>query len=100
MQTTAIPSTALKGYLVLSAVGLRTQRVPVSDAAQTVAIWSKWRDSNGLGASDLKQDSGNLVNENGTVVAKVSYNGKIWDYDGSQIWSAGAIVLYDPYAQK
>jgi hypothetical protein len=88
----------IKGYLVLSAVGTKPEKIFVSDAAQAVAIWNKWRDSNRFGGSDLKRDSGNLVDDKGKTIAKISYNGKIWDYKGEKNWTDKAILLYDPYA--
>jgi hypothetical protein len=42
------------GYLKLTAVGCPTLHVPVNDADQILRIWERYRDENGIGASDMK----------------------------------------------
>ena len=36
-----------------------------------------WRDRNGLGSGNMARDCGN-VKRDGKVIARVSYNGRIW----------------------
>jgi hypothetical protein len=76
----------MKGHLVLAAEGVPTRNVPVTDAEQASAIWSKFRDDNGFGASDLKPTSGWLVGDDGKKIGHVSYNGRIWAEDGTLLW--------------
>jgi len=38
---------------------------------------------------------GNIKDVAGRIVARVSYNGKVW---GPEPWRTGAIPLFDPYA--
>jgi hypothetical protein len=75
------PAPITGGYIVLSARGHKTKRVPISTGEQASAIWQTFRDSNALGASDLKGDSGHICSNDGKLVALVSYNGKVWTSD-------------------
>ena len=88
---TPIPPLAPTGYLVLSGLGMKTRRVAVNDAHQIERIWAAWRTDNDLGYHDLKADSGNLVDSTGKVVARISYNGRIWDADGGLIFDPADI---------
>lgn len=74
------------GYLRLAAVGCPTLHVPVNDAEQIVRIWENYRDENGIGASDMTSGCGDLVASDGTVVARISYNSRIWDVRGKRIY--------------
>ncbi len=78
--------TTPKGFLVLCAIGCPSKKVEVSDAEQASAIWSQYRDTFGFGMSSLKRTSGNLVDANGKVIGRVSYNGNIFDQEGNMIW--------------
>jgi hypothetical protein len=74
------------GYLRLAAVGCPTLRVPVNDAEQIVRVWERYRDENGIGASDMQNGCGDLIATDGTIVARISYNGRIWDVCGRRIY--------------
>lgn len=74
------------GVLRLAAVGCPTLDVPVNDAEQIVRIWEHYRDENGIGASDMSHGCGDLVAADGSVVARISYNGAIWDISGKRIY--------------
>jgi hypothetical protein len=74
------------GHLRLAALGCPTLDVPVSDAEQIVRIWERYRDEYGIGASQMDHGCGNLVAADGSVVARVSYNGGIWDMKGRRIY--------------
>ena len=74
------------GYLKLTAVGCPTLHVPVNDADQILRIWERYRDENGIGASDMKGGCGDLIAADGGVVARISYNGRIWDVSGKRIY--------------
>jgi hypothetical protein len=70
------------GYIYLAAVGCPTLRVPIVTADQAVAALERYRDENGLGSSDFKRSCGNIRSHDGTLVARVSYNGRVWDLNG------------------
>ncbi len=40
--------------------------------------WCELRDKSGLGVSDLG-NGGNVLNDNGKRIAKISYNGRVWE---------------------
>jgi hypothetical protein len=73
------------GHLRLAAVGCPTLRVLVNDAEQIVRIWEHYRDKNGIGASDMKSGCGDLIADGG-VIARISYNGRIWDVSGRRVY--------------
>lgn len=73
---------ATRGYIKLAAKGCMAVNVPVASADEASRIWSDYRDANGLGASDMKSGCGNICEANGKVIAKVSYNGRVWDATG------------------
>ena len=70
------------GYLYLAAAGCPTLRVPVESADMASAMFRRYRDQNGIGASDLKRNCGNIYTTDGHLVARVSYNGRVWDPHG------------------
>jgi hypothetical protein len=74
------------GHLRLAAVGCPTLRVPVNDAEQIVRVWERYRDENGIGASDMERGCGDLVAADGSVVARISNNSRIWDIAGRRIY--------------
>ena len=70
------------GYIVLSAKGIKPTHVPVASADEASAIWWHFVQANALGASDLKRDSGHIYSNDKQLVARVSYNGRVWTPDG------------------
>jgi hypothetical protein len=81
MKETKAMAALQSAVIVLSARGLKSQRVPVVTADQASAVWSRFRDANNLGGSDLKRDSGHILSPDGSLIAKVSYNGRVWTPD-------------------
>jgi hypothetical protein len=82
MLETAQPiATDASGYIVLSARGLKTIKVPVRTAEQASTIWWLFVKKNELAGSDLKRDSGEIRSNAGELVARVSYNGRVWAPD-------------------
>jgi hypothetical protein len=61
-------------------------RVSVEVASLREASRALWAhvDGEGLGASDMLKGFGN-VTENGKVLARVTYNGRVWNADGSEV---------------
>ena len=74
------------GCLKLAAEGCPTLHVPVNNAEQIVRIWERYRDENGISASDMKGGCGDLIGSDGSVVARISYNGRIWDANGKCVY--------------
>lgn len=72
----------MKGTLILKAVGAPFCRIPVKSADQARKEWEFYRDSYALGASECTPECGNIVDPAGNVVARVSYNGRIWSPSG------------------
>jgi hypothetical protein len=73
MTTTTDRSFNLNGRIV---------RVQTLDEAR--ALWVALRDADALGASDMARGCGEY-REGGVLVARVSYNGRMWAADGSEI---------------
>lgn len=74
------------GMLKLSAVGLPTYRVPVTSAGFASSTMREFIDREGLGASDLKRGCGEVRNHSHRkLVARVSYNGRVWDPQGKLV---------------
>ena len=73
------------GYIVLSAQGMKTTKVRVETADQASSIWWDFVRANLLGVSKLKRDSGLIYSDAGVLVARVSYNGRVWTPDGNTL---------------
>jgi hypothetical protein len=78
----AIELTASSGYIYLAATGCPTLKIPVQSADMASTMFQQYRDRNGIGASDMKPDCGSIFAGDGTLVAKVSYNGRVWSPEG------------------
>lgn len=74
--------------LYLAAEGCPTLRIPVRDSESASLLFAKYRDSYGLGASDMKRDCGNVYDSAGAVIAHISYNGRAWNERGELIHEA------------
>jgi hypothetical protein len=70
------------GYIYLAADGCPTLKVPVSSADMASAVLGKYRDENGLGSSAFNARCGNVYTNDGKLVARVSYNGRVWNPKG------------------
>jgi hypothetical protein len=77
-----------EGYLFLAADGCPTLKVPVTSADAAASLFARYRDHCGIGASGMKEGCGNIYTHEGTIVARVSYNGRIW--------TADSILLQEP----
>lgn len=68
-----------EGYKIhLAAKGCATFDLIVVDSASASEVWCSYRDEHNLGASDMKRGCGNVTDESGKLVARVSYNGRVW----------------------
>ncbi len=77
------PSLKPEGYLYLTAQDAPTLRIPINSADMASAMLTRYRDQFNLGASDLNTGCGNIYDEHHTLVARVSYNGRVWDLRGT-----------------
>lgn len=64
------------------------QKVPVKTADQASAIVRRVIDGNGWGASDLPAGFGEIHDSQGKLIARVSYNGRLWAPDGQLLQNA------------
>jgi hypothetical protein len=84
--------TATGGFLYLAADGCPTMRIPVASADAASALLSGYRDRFGIGASDMKRGCGDIRADDGTLVARVSYNGRVWTPSGILLQEPGCEV--------
>lgn len=77
------------GYLLLESTTSPLKKVQVQDAEQASRILSAYRDRNGYGQSDFTRRTGQLVDSRGTVIGRVSYNGRVWDTADRLLWEPG-----------
>ena len=70
------------GYIYLAASGCPTLKIPIESADMASAMFQQYRERYGIGASDMKADCGSIFANDGTLVAKVSYNGRVWGPEG------------------
>jgi len=74
-------------------MGVPTRRVPVTSlehASHVVRAFVRWMTEEGLGGGNW---GGGEVHEGKRLVARVSYNGRVWPPEG---WTSGQVPLYDP----
>jgi hypothetical protein len=62
----------------------------VASLAQASQMFCIARDKNGQGASNTPSPL--IVDDTGSIIAHVSYNGRVWPGDA---WTVDAIPLYD-----
>ena len=55
----------------------KRQEVKVGDLAAAVLVYRAWISKTGLGSGNITRDSG-TVRDGKKVVARVSYNGRVW----------------------
>jgi hypothetical protein len=71
------------GYLYLAADGCPTLRIPVDSADRASALFAQYRDQHGIGSSEMSERCGNIHATDGVLIARVSYNGRVWTPDGT-----------------
>ena len=71
--------------LRLAAFGAPTLDVPVRFADEASKALSAYRDSYGLGASEMEAECGNIYDSGNNVIGRISYNGRIWDSNGNPV---------------
>ena len=83
-------TTTMAGQLTVI-VGSR--RIPVTSIAEASAIFCAARDHFGLGGDYTPTPE--IVDSSGTVIAHISYNGRIWPGDDLS-WTPDTAPLYYP----
>ena len=68
--------------VTLKRTGSRAERVTVQDPEAAARVVTEWQDANDIGASDLDRGHG-LIHDGSRVVARVSYNGRVWPVEVS-----------------
>jgi hypothetical protein len=89
-QTTTTNPLPMKrdGYRIhLAALGCKTFDLVVVDSNSAKEVFCQYRDSHNLGSSDLKKGCGDVTDANGKLVARISYNGNLWDSAGNLVSS-------------
>lgn len=74
-------------------VRVGNRRLPFAGLKETSQVYRETIDRLGLGASQTPRCE---ILDGDTVVAHVSYNGKVW---AGARWEPGATPLFDPYAE-
>ncbi|AOG03400.1 hypothetical protein [Bosea sp. RAC05] len=76
--------------------GVANMRKPVVNFIEASRVCRKYIDDNDL--SSRNWSGGDVHDRSGALVAKVSYNGKVWTPEGAN--TLNAKPLYDPYATQ
>ena len=71
--------------------------VPVGSMTEASKVVTKWIDDNQLGASNVGES---IILYNGSPVARVSYNGKVWNMDGQAYSTKTAAFIVTAYVRK
>jgi len=74
--------------LYLAAKGCPTLRIRVPDSESASLLFAKYRDYYGIGASEMKRNCGNVYDSTGDVIARISYNGRVWNERGELMHEA------------
>jgi hypothetical protein len=77
-QRQLVSTKASQCHLYLAADGGPTLNVPVDSLSMASAAWQHYRDRYGFGASAMKRSCGSVYAPDGTLMACVSYNGRVW----------------------
>ena len=59
--------------------------VPVETMAEAILLYTQFLRANDLGAGNLTKRSGSVHDSEGTKLFKISYNGRVWASDGTEI---------------
>ncbi|WP_224962665.1 hypothetical protein [Geomonas subterranea] len=76
--------------VVLHAEGCGRKVVTVKSFKEASEAWCQYRDENCLGASQMLRDCGK-IKRGGRMVGYVSYNGRVWDMEQSEIQIDGEV---------
>ncbi len=68
--------------------GIPDRMIPVEYADDASKVFSAIRDAHGFGASDLKPGSGDILDQDGKIIGRISYNGRIWKKNPAMAYGA------------
>lgn len=60
-------------------ISMGGQLVHVASLREARDKWNAYRNRTGVSASGMKRKDGNVYDAEGTLIARVSYNGRVWD---------------------
>jgi hypothetical protein len=69
-------------HIHLAAIGAPTLNIAVQFADEASRVFSTYREKYEVAASDMKAGCGNIYNSRNLLVARISYNARIWDTKG------------------
>jgi len=72
-------------YIHLAAYGAPSLDVPVRYADEASRVFAAYREKSDLGASDMNARCGIIYDAQNRIVARISYNGRIWDTEGNLV---------------
>jgi len=72
-------------YIHLAASGAPSVNMPVKYADEAARAFSAYREKYDLGASEMDVLCGNVYDSQNRLVARISYNGRVWDPDGNPV---------------
>jgi len=72
-------------YVHFAASGAPSVDMPVQYADEAARAFSAYREKYALGASEMDILCGNIYDSQNRLVARISYNGRIWDPDGDPV---------------
>ena len=73
-----------RAYVILSVRGEKRIKVLVDTVAQASQAWQTYRDLLCCGASQMRHECGQVHATTGELLARVSYNGRVWTPEGEE----------------
>ena len=73
--------------LIIHTAYTNEHRIPVSSLAEAKRKWINYRDDpiKYMMASEMRGRCGDVVDDDDKMVARISYNGRIWDRNGMEL---------------
>lgn len=68
-------------------VEVEAVEIRVKTLAMASVAYRHWIDATNLGGGNIPSDSGILTESNGELVGRVSFNGRIWSENGTELYS-------------
>src|SRR5205807_7053617 len=81
-------------YILLSATGAPTLKVPIDYADHASQVMQAYRDRFNLGSSDMGSNAGQIFTKEGQQIGYISYNGRVWE-GTPQTWKSGQKPLQE-----
>jgi hypothetical protein len=81
----AIQGVAEFHHIHFAAMGAPTLDISIQFADEASRVFSAYREKHGFGASEMENGCGDIYDAADNLVGRVSYNGRIWDVNGSLV---------------